>query len=258
MTGLDLSPAAAPASRPGRILRHALIETRLIVRNGEQLLLALVIPLGLIAASAAVGDRMGIAREPFIASVIALGLWSSGFTSPAITTAFERRYGVLERLVATPLRRADLLLGKAAMIGLVAIGQAALLVVAGLLAGWSPRPGVGATLVVVATVPLGLIAFAGLALTLAGTASAELTLGLANLVYLVGAVAGVLVPLAAFPAWSQPVLALLPTTALAESLRAWAGGAPFGLPFPGWEIMVTLVWAVVAVAVARKVFRWTS
>jgi len=101
MTGLDLTPAGAAAARPARIWRHALIETRLIIRNGEQLLLALVIPVGLIIAGVSVGDRLGIAREPFIASVIALGLWSSGFTSPAITTAFERRYGVLERLVAT-------------------------------------------------------------------------------------------------------------------------------------------------------------
>jgi ABC-2 type transport system permease protein len=233
------------------------METRLIVRNGEQLLLALVIPLGLIVANAAVGARLGIAREPFIASVIALGLWSSGFTSPAITTAFERRYGVLERLVATPLRRSDLLLGKATMVGLVAVGQAIVLAVAGLLAGWAPRPGIGSTLVLAATVPLGLVAFAALALILAGTATAELTLGLANLIYLLGAAAGVLVPLAAFPSWSQPILALLPTTAVAEALRAWSGDAAAG-PFPGWTIVVTLVWAVLAVMIARKVFRWTS
>ena len=257
MTGLDLSPASAPAARSGRIRRHALLETRLILRNGEQLLLTLVIPLGLIVAHAAVGARLGITREPFIASVIALGLWSSGFTSPAITTAFERHYGVLERLVATPLRRSDLLLGKAAMVALVALGQAVVLVVAGLVAGWAPRPGVGSTLVLAATVPLGLVAFAGLALVLAGTATAELTLGLANLVYLLGAAAGILVPLAAFPAWSQPLLALLPTTAVAEALREWSGAATAGL-FPGWQIVVTLVWAVAAVTLARKVFTWTS
>ena len=257
MTGLDLTPAAAPASRAVRIGRHALIETRLVVRNGEQLLLTLVIPLGLIIANAAVGARIGIAREPFIASVIALGLWSTGFTSPAITTAFERRYGVLERLVATPLRRADLLLGKAAMVATVALGQAVVLAVAGLLAGWSPQPGVGTSLIAAVTVILGLVAFTGLALILAGTASAELTLGLANLVYLLGAAGGLLVPLAAFPAWSQPLLAALPTTAVAEALRAWSGEAAAG-PFPGWTIVVTLVWAVIVVVIARRVFRWTS
>jgi ABC-2 type transport system permease protein len=76
-------------------------------------------------------------------------------------------------------------------------------------------------------------------------------------VYLLGAAGGVLVPLAAFPAWSQPLLAALPTTAVAEALRAWSGQAAAG-PFPGWTIVVTLVWAVVVVAIARKVFRWTS
>lgn len=257
VTDLDLTPAAAPARRSRRILGHAMIETRLLARNGEQLLLALVIPLALILAHAVVGARLGIPREPFIASVIALGLWSSGFTSPAITTAFERRYGVLERLAATPLRRSDLLLGKAGMIAAVAAGQALVLVVAGLLSGWSPRPDLGTTLVLVATIPLGLVAFAGLALTLAGTASAELTLGLANLVYLLGAAGGVLVPLSAFPGWSQPLIAALPTTALAESLRSWATGSPSG-PFPAWPVAVTVVWAVVAVVVARRAFKWTS
>jgi len=257
MTGLDLTPAAAPAPRATRIRNHALIETRLVARNGEQLLLALVIPLGLVLANAAVGARLGIAREPFIASVIALGLWSSGFTSPAITTAFERRYGVLERLVATPLRRADLLLGKAGMVAIVATGQALVLAVAGFITGWSPRPDLVGALVALVTVGFGLVAFAGLALILAGTASAELTLGLANLVYLLGAAAGLLVPLAAFPAWSQPLLSLLPTTAVAEALRAWSGGSAAG-PFPGWTIIVTLAWAIIVVVIARKVFRWTS
>jgi len=135
VSALDLTPAAAPAPLLRRILHHALMETRLILRNSEQLLLALVIPLGLIVAGVLVGDRFGVAREPFVASVIALGLWSSGFTSPAITTAFERRYGVLERLVATPLRRADLLAGKATMIAALALGQAVVLVLAGLLLG---------------------------------------------------------------------------------------------------------------------------
>ena len=159
MSGLDLTPAAVPAPRAVRIRRHALIETRLVVRNGEQLLLALVIPLGLIIANAAVGARIGIAREPFIASVIALGLWSSGFTSPAITTAFERRYGVLERLVATPLRRADLLLGKAGhgRDRRARPGRRARLWQDCSPAG-RPNPGVGSSLVAVVTVILGLVA----------------------------------------------------------------------------------------------------
>ncbi|MEA5055491.1 MAG: ABC transporter permease [Propionicimonas sp.] len=253
MTALDLAPAGTAAPRRLRVWRHALMEAKLIVRNGEQLLLALVIPLGLLIARAAAGDRLGIPREAFAASVIALGLWSTGFTTLAVATGFERRYGVLERLVATPLRRVDLLLGKAVSVTLLALGQAAVLAVTALVTGWAPRPSVGQTLVVVVAVPLALLSFAALALALAGSLSAELTLALSNLVYLAGAALGVLVPSAQFPAWLRPVVDLLPTTALANALRTWADGGLDPLP-----LAVLAVWAVVGLALARKVFRWTS
>ena len=55
--------------------------------------------------------------------MLALAIWSSGFTSVAIATGFERRYGVLERLAATPLGRGGLLLGKACAIVTVILGQ---------------------------------------------------------------------------------------------------------------------------------------
>ncbi|MFZ1383864.1 MAG: ABC transporter permease [Propionicimonas sp.] len=253
MSPLDLSPAAAPAPRARRVLRHAAMEARLTVRNGEQLLLALVIPIGLLVADAALGDRFGLTGAAFPASVLALGLWSTGFTSLAITTGFERRYGVLERLVATPLRSSDLLIGKALSISVVATGQALVLSAIALATGWAPHPTPGQSLVVALAVPLGLIAFAGLALILSGRASAELTLALSNLVYLAGAAAGVLLPPALYPAWAQPLVGLLPTTALAESLRAWAEGRTDPLP-----LLILLGWAVAGLALARRVFRWTS
>lgn len=250
---LDLRPAAAPAPRATRIWRHALVETRLMLRNYEQLILAVVIPLGLLIGGVLTGPRFGIAINPFVASVIALGLWSSGFTAPAITTAFERRYGVLERLVATPLRRFDLLAGKAVMIALLALGQGALLTVAGLLLGWRPNPGALQAIITIAVILCCLVAFAGLALSLAGRASAEVTLGLSNLIYLLGAIAGLMVPLANFPGWAQPVLAALPTTALAQSLRAFSAGT-----LEPWPLLVAAVWALAALLLARRSFRWIS
>jgi ABC-2 type transport system permease protein len=253
MIALDLAPAAAAAPRVRRIARHAALEARLVLRNGEQLLLALVIPLALIVAQRFLGERLGIDAQTSVASVIALGLWSTGFTSLAITTAFERRYGVLERLAATPLRPIDLLLGKSLAIAVLAAGQAAVLVVAGLAAGWAPRPSGLQWLVVVVTAPLALVAFASFALALSGRGSAELTLGLANLIYLVGAAAGILVPPAVFPGWLQPVLVCLPTTALAEALRDWATGAVQPLP-----VLVTALWSIAGLLLARKAFRWTS
>ena len=121
-TAIDLTPApgAAPAAR--RILRHALTEARLLVRNGEQLLLALVIPVGILIAGrcSAIGWGAWTSLGP---SVLALAVWSSAFTSVAIATGFERRYGVLERLAATPLGRSGLLAGKAGAVLLILAGS---------------------------------------------------------------------------------------------------------------------------------------
>lgn len=253
MTNLDLSPAAGTAPRAQRILRHAALEARLVARNGEQLLLALVIPVGLLIGQAVAGPRFGIEREPFAASVLALGLWSTGFTSLAVATAFERRYGVLERLAATPLRRVDLIAGKAAAFAGLALAQTSVLVLVALVTGWSPRPTLAQTLITAVVTGLALVAFAAGALILAGSASAELTLAVANLIYLGGAALGLLLPPASYPAWAQPVLNLLPTTALGETLRTWASGGTDPLP-----LVVLAVWVVVGLWLARKVFRWTS
>lgn len=253
MTGRDLSPGSGTAPRFRRILRHAAMEARLVARNGEQLLLALVIPIGLLIGQAVAGPQFGIEREPFAASVIALGLWSTGFTSLAVATGFERRYGVLERLAATPLRRADLIAGKAVAFAGLALVQAVVLVAVALVTGWSPRPTLTQTLITAPATALALLAFAACALILAGLASAELTLAVANLIYLAGAALGLLIPPAAFPAWAQPVLNLLPTTALGETLRTWAGGGTDPLP-----LVVLTVWVAMGLWLARKVFRWIS
>lgn len=253
MTTLDLASPPGAAPRRKRITRHAAMELRLVLRNGEQLLLALAIPIGLILAHAAFGERLGIPIGTFIPGVLALGLWSTGFTSLAIMTGFERRYGVLERLAATPLRRWDLVAGKALATTVLALGQAAVLCLTALAVGWRPTPTAVQWLVAACVTTLSLASFAGLALCLAGTSSAELTLAAANLIYLLGAASGLMLPLANYPSWSQPLLALLPTTALAESLRDWSTGAVA----PVW-ILVSAAWAIASLLLARKVFRWTS
>lgn len=251
---LDLSPAPAAAPRARRIVNHARIEVAMLVRNGEQLILNLVIPVGLLVGGLLFGGRLGLEVATFPASVMALALWSTGFTSLAINTGFERRQGVLERLVATPLSKADLIAGKALATASVAAGQLVLLgVVAGLL-GWRPAPTWPQTLAALTGAALAVMAFAGLALTLAGRLRAEAVLGLANLVYIVVAAGGaVVLPVSAYPAVVQPVLPLLPFGALGELLRGWAGGTA-----SGWPVLVLAAWAALCLLLARKAFRWMS
>ena len=251
-TALDLTPApgAAPASH--RIVRHALTEARLLIRNGEQLLLALVIPVGILVVGPLLGGRLG-GLDALAPSVLALAVWSSAFTSVAIATGFERRYGVLERLAATPLGRSGLLAGKAGAVLLVLVGQLVVLGTAALALGWRPDFTLGSALFAVALIVLAAATFVSLALLLAGRLRAEVTLGLANLIYVLLLVGGALVvPLDRYPAVLQPVLALLPTAALGEGLRAAATGEVVAT-----ALAVLLVWLLAAAGLTRRLFRWT-
>src|ERR1700735_5194170 len=99
------APGAAPLRQ--MVGAQAALETRQLLRNGEQLTLTLIIPLLLLAAFSLeplISFGGGYTRIDFLTpGVIALAIMSTAFTSQAIATGFERRYGVLKRLGATPL-----------------------------------------------------------------------------------------------------------------------------------------------------------
>jgi ABC-2 type transport system permease protein len=253
MTVLDLSPAPAPAPPVRRIVRHGLLEARLLIRNGEQLLLALVIPLAILIASRFVNSSFAN-LELLGPSVLALAVWSSAFTSTAITTAFERRYGVLERLATTPLGKPGLLAGKSLAVIMIMIGQLVILASAALALGWRPSFTPLSALLAVLLVILATATFVCLALFLAGRLRAESVLGVANLIYVILLLGGALIiPIARYPAALRPVIEALPTAALGEGLRAAANGQLLG-----WPVVVLLAWLVAAGLAAWKGFRWTS
>ncbi len=253
MSALDLSPAPGAASAARRVTSHAATEARLLVRNGEQLLLALLIPIGVLVLGRILGGTLGDLTV-LAPSVLALALWSSGFTSLAIATGFERRYGVLERLAATPLGKPGLLTGKALSVAIVALAQIIVLASVAVALGWRPSWTPASLLGSVAAAVVATGCFGGLALLLAGRLRAEITLALANIVYVVGLAAGALIlPVSRYPAPVQPLLELLPTAALGEALRAGAVGTVAWSP-----LLVLLIWTVAAALAAWKGFRWTS
>ncbi len=250
---LDLTPAPGAAPPVRRVIGHAVTEATLLVRNGEQLLLALVIPIGLLALGRIVGGAFGD-LDVLAPSVLALAVWSSAFTSVAISTGYERRYGVLERLACTPLGRSGLLTGKALATGTIVLGQLVVIAAVALALGWRPVLTVTGVLLSVTVVVLAEIAFSGLALALAGRLRAEATLALANVIYVLLLAGGALVlPLDRYPGALQTVVGLLPTAALGEGLRAYAVGA-----LPLWPVPSLLVWCGLGLLAAWKGFRWTS
>jgi ABC-2 type transport system permease protein len=250
------APGAAPAGR--MIAAQAAQETRQLLRNGEQLTLTLVIPLLLLAAFSLeplIDFGGGYTRIDFLTpGVIALAVMSTAFTSQAIATGFERRYGVLKRLGATPLSRAGLIAAKTATVIGVELLQAAIILLVALALGWSPDASPAAVVVVPLLVLLGTAAFSGFALLLAGTLRAEATLAAANLIYVILlGVGGVVFPLTKFPIGARPLLELLPTGALSTGLRDVLANAAV---FPVRDVLTLAVWAVFGIALAARFFKW--
>ncbi len=260
MSAPALAPRPGAAPQPPMDMAQAGLEHRKLLRNGEQLLLTLAIPLALLVGLCAtdvvdlgVGAGSGAAGrvDLVLPGVLALAVVSTAFTGQAIATGFERRYGVLKRLGATPLPRAGLLAGKALAVLAVEVLQVVVLGAVALALGWSP-PGPAALAGVLLLLLLATAASTGLALLLAGTLRAEAVLAAANLLWLVmAALGGVVVPLARYPEALQGPLALLPLGALSEGLReVLAGGAPAA------AALVLAVWALLLGAAAARWFRW--
>jgi len=245
-------PGAAPL--PRMIAAQAALETRMLLRNGEQLLLTVVIPtlLLLLFGSVDIVDTGAGKAVDFLApGILALAVMSTAFTGQAIATGFERRYGVLKRLASSPLPRWGLMTAKTASVLVTEVLQVVLLTVIAYALGWSPH---GDPLSVLLLLVLGTAAFSGLGLLMAGTLKAEATLAAANLVFLLLLVGGgVIVPLDKFPAGAQDVLALLPITALSDGLR---DVLQHGAGMPVGDLAVLVVWAVVGLAAAGRFFRW--
>ena len=249
------APGAAPLRR--MIAAQARLETRTLLRNGEQLLLTLVIPLLLLAAfglEPLVNFGAGMSRIDFLTpGIIALAVMSTAFTSQAIATGFERRYGVLKRLGATPLSRPGLIAAKTTTVIAVELLQGALILIVAVAIGWRPDASPAAVVVVPLLILLGTAAFSGLALLMAGTLRAEATLAAANLVYVLLLVGGgVIVPLSKFGE-ARHVLRFTPTAALSGGLRDVLTGAA-GVPWA--DLAVLAGWAVVSIAAAARLFRW--
>jgi ABC-2 type transport system permease protein len=250
------APAPGAAPLPAMITAQAALETRTIMRNGEQLLLILIIPVLLLVAFT-LDDLVKVTgpRVDFLVpGIIALAVMSTAFTSQAIATGFERRYGVLKRLGSTPLPRAGLIAAKTVTVIGIELLQVVIITGAGLALGWHPHGGPAAGLWVTLLVLSGTAAFSGLALLLAGTVRAEATLAVANLIYLVLlGVGGVIFPLTKFPAGARGVLTLLPSGALSDGLRSVL---QYGAGVPVRDLAVLVVWAAVAITLAARTFRW--
>lgn len=250
-----------PDPRPnsvGRMLAAQYsLDLKLLLRNGEQLLLTMFIPITLLIGLTLL--PLGSFGEPRVAvlipAIMALAVISTAFTGQAIAVAFDRRYGALKRLGATALPVWAIIAGKVLAVVSVVFLQAILLGGIGLALGWRPPP--AGLLLGAGIIALGTATFVAMGLLLGGTLRAEIVLAVANLLWFVFAGLGALtVESGTVPAALSWVARLTPSGALAEALAQAVG--PSGSVAVDWFGLVVLaIWGVVAGAAALRWFRFT-
>lgn len=233
---------------------QAAMETRLLVRSGESLIVTLGIPLGILGFFSVVdvlptGDEAAV--DFLVPGVLAISVAATGLVAVSIQTAFERKYGVLKLLGGTPLPRWAFLVAKGLAVGAALVVQTALVIALALFAlDWSPAGGavVGPIVVLV-----GAITFTALGLLFAGTLRAEATLALSNATFLVLLViSGVTFEAESLPETLAVIGRALPLGALGEALRVAFAGEGIALG----AVFIVLGWGVVAIVIAGRRFRW--
>lgn len=245
--------AAAPWWR--RLAAQGGFEARTLLRNAEQLMVTIALPvIALLALVHVTGISIGTTPGPRVAvvtpGVLTIAVMASAFTSQAIVIAFDRRNGVLRLLATTPLGRGGLVAGKVvAVLGILA-GQLAVITAVALAVGWRPRPAD----LLLAVIPVITIAvcFTAMAAAAAGALRPEAVIAVANLLLAAFAGLGGLLPLDTLPGWLAAASHWLPSGAAGEAMRQ----VLLQHHLPLGSILVLLGWAGAAGAVAARRFSW--
>lgn len=231
-------------------------ELRILLRNGEQLLLILGIPLFLLIFFGNIDVLPTGSGDPLdflVPGILAVSIMSTSMVSLGISTGFQRSYGVFTRLGLTPLGTSRLIVAKALSIAIVELIQIVLISITAILMGWTASPtglisAVGALL-------LGTMAFAGIGLSLAGRLRAEVNLAAQNGLYLILLLtSGMILDSESMPEQLNDISRWFPAQPLAELLRNSL--SDISIESRSW--IVLLGWAVVTPLLASRLFRWSA
>ncbi|WP_246014180.1 ABC transporter permease [Corynebacterium endometrii] len=243
------APAPQRASRLAMVKAQGLIETKLLLRHGEQQLLSVIIPIGLLIAGAVIDFLPGGQGIDLIfPMVLAVAATSAGFTGQAIAVAFDRRYGALKRTGASGVSRSTIVSGKIIAVIALSLLQIVLLGFTAYALGF--RTGITGIIVGLAVLLIGVGAFTAMGLSLGGSQSPELVLALANLLWFI------MLGIVGWVMYSQGLgdnglFTLIPTVAVAAGIaEAFAGVVPV------YEFLVLVGWLAIASFTAMKCFRF--
>ena len=247
------SPDPRPSSVRRMLAAQFGLELKLLLRNGEQLLLTMFIPITLLVGLTLLpfGSFGHNRAATFVPVIMALAVISTAFTGQAIAVAFDRRYGALKRLGATPLPVWGIIAGKSLAVIFTVFLQSIILGAIGFALGW--RPALAALALGALVIALGTAAFAALGLLLGGTLKAEIVLAIANLMWFVFAGFGALtVETSMIPRAVKWAARVTPSGALTEALSR-----AMSLSVDWFGIAVLVAWGALAALAAMRWFRFT-
>jgi ABC transporter DrrB family efflux protein len=244
-----------PGATPEYVFDPARAESALARAAAENSLLRAAMPSVPRAQELTVDEPGGRYIDFLIPGLIGMNLMGGGLWGVGFVIVDMRIRKLLKRLIATPMRRRDFLLGLAVSRLFFTTVEVLILLVFGYFAF---SVGVRGRLVdLVAVMLVGAATFAGLGLLVACRArTTEAVSGLMNLVMLpMWLLSGVFFSSERFPDAMQPVIQALPLTALNDALRAvMLDGA--SLASQWHEIVVLAAWGLISFVLALRWFRW--
>lgn len=228
----------------------AAAELRMLVRNRLVAACALLIPLGLGAFfvfGVPLRGPAGFTAALLLAVVAGMGVYVTATT----TLAARRQTLFLKRLRSGAASDAQIILGLVAPIVLVNVLQVGIVFAAlGVTSGAAPAQ----PALLILTVLVVEVMFAALALATAGVTNSPEHAQVTTLPVFLLAVGAPVLAVALPRDGAARIIEFLPAGALAELFdAAWDGGDASRVPL---LLGITLAWAVVAVFVARSMFRW--
>jgi ABC-2 type transport system permease protein len=202
----------------------------------------------------------------FVAAMAAFGVISATYTNIAITVAFQRDQGILKRLRGTPLPSWSYLFARVVHSMLVALLLVVITLLFGRLAYGTDLPTGGHVLEFLATLVVGSLSFAAMALAVTSVIpNADAAPPMVNATILpLLFISGIFIPLTdKAPAWITTVGNVFPVKHFADAMRAaylgdvtLKGTGIRAFPFDWTDLAVVAAWGVVGLVLASRFFSW--
>ncbi len=187
--------------------------------------------------------------------ILAMSIMQTGIFGVSFSFVILKKRGILRRMLATPMRPSDFIAAQVIMRLVVLMVQTAVMVGAGV---WVFKIHfIGSMLDMLVVGVLGGVIFLSIGFALSGISKSEDQVApLANIIVLpMMFLSGVFFSRASLPGMAYTITGFFPLTYLADGLRNIATeGATLVMIWP--QLLGLTVWAIIAVVLAIKAFRW--